>query len=256
VRAAVDALPDPHWVLVSTISVYADHATLGGTPETLPVVEPVAADQDLAAHPEAYGGVKVACEEVVRAATADALVVRPGLIVGPGDPTGRFTYWPVRLADGGPVLVPGSPGDPTQVVDVRDLAAWLVEAAERRLTGTYDAVGPVLTRERMVAETAAGVGADPELVWVDDERLAGLGVEPWAGPASLPLWLPGDEHAGMLAHDPAPAAAAGLAARPVADTARDTLGWFRSVPGVPLTGITRDREAALLAAIAGGSTGP
>src|SRR3954451_2439592 len=123
VRDAVAAVPDTHWVFVSSISVYADHATPGGGPGRLPLLEAVPDDRDLESEPEAYGGMKGACEEVVRAGVDSSTVVRPGLIVGPGDPTGRFTYWVERLADGGTVLAPGSPSDPTQVVDVRDLAS-------------------------------------------------------------------------------------------------------------------------------------
>jgi 2'-hydroxyisoflavone reductase len=247
VRSAVAAVPDAHWVFVSTISVYADHATPGGTPETVPVVEPVTTDEDLGANPAAYGGMKVCCEQLVRDAV-DAVVLRPGLIVGPGDPTGRFTYWPLRLADGGTVVAPGAPDDPTQVIDVRDLASWIVDAAEQRLTGVLDAVGPVAPRGRFLEEVARGVGAAPHLAWFADDRLLQLGVEPWVGPNSLPLWLPGDEHAGMMAHDPGPAAAAGLRTRPLAETARDTLEWVRATEGVARTGLPRDREAALLEA--------
>jgi 2'-hydroxyisoflavone reductase len=247
VRRAVAALPDPHWVFVSTISVYADHTTPEGRPETLPVLTPVTTDEDLTENPEAYGAMKVGCEQSVREAV-DAVVVRPGLIVGPGDPTGRFTYWPTRLAAEGPVLAPGHPDDPTQVVDVRDLAAWIVDAAEQRLTGVFDAIGPVIPRGPFLEEVAEGVGSSPELVWFPDERLVELGVEPWAGPGSVPLWLPGKEHAGMAAHDPGPASDAGLTSRPLAETARDTLAWFRATETAVLTGISRDREAALLAA--------
>ena len=142
VRDALDALAErvPHWTFVSTISVYAEHATPGGSQDTLPVLSPITDDveQDT---PEAYGASKVACEQGVQARAREALVVRPGLIVGPGDPSGRFSYWPERLAEGGPVLAPESPDLTAQVIDVRDLAGWLVTCAENRLTGVYDAPG-------------------------------------------------------------------------------------------------------------------
>ena len=249
VRAAVGALPSAHWVFVSSISVYADHAAAGGGPGRTPLVAPVREDRDLAVDPEAYGGMKVACEQAVEARAATATLVRPGLIVGPGDPTGRFTYWVERLADGGTVLAPGTPSDPTQVVDVHDLAAWLVTCAEQRSPGILDAIGPVLPRQALLEQVAAGVGGHPELRWVPSEQLLALEVAAWAGPRSLPLWLPDPEYAGMLTHDPGPAAAAGLACRPVAETAADTLAWLRATPGATRTGMTRAEEAEVLARV-------
>ena len=247
VRAAVAALPSAHWVFVSSISVYADHAAHGGGPGRTPMLAPVPEDRDLAVDPEAYGGMKVACEQAVEAGAASATLVRPGLIVGPGDPTGRFTYWVERLADGGTVLAPGTPSDPTQVVDVRDLAAWLVTCAEQRLPGVLDAIGPVLPRASLLEQVAAGVGGDADLRWVPSEQLLALGVAEWTGPRSLPLWLVDDADVGMLSHDPDPVAAAGLVCRPVASTAADTLAWLRSTPDAARTGLTREEEAEVLA---------
>jgi hypothetical protein len=136
-----------------------------------------------------------------------------------------------------------------QVVDVRDLAAWLVTCAEQRLPGVVDGVGPVHTWADFLAEVAAGVGADPELVWVDEGRLVELGVTSWMGPGSLPVWLPADD-GGLLAHDPAPALAAGLRCRPVRETAADVLAWVRSDPGAVLTGMSRAEEQELLRRVA------
>jgi nucleoside-diphosphate-sugar epimerase len=249
VRRAVAALPDAHYVFVSTISVYADTTVPLGSPETLPLVEAVDEDVDLAEDPEAYGGMKVACERAVLD-HGPAMVVRPGLIVGPGDPTGRFTYWPVRLADGGPILAPGRPDDPVQVIDARDLASWLVDCAEQRRTGVVDGVGPVLTWAGLLAEVARGVGVTAELVWADSSRLLELGVTPWSGRGSLPVWLPPEEYAGMLTHDPAPATAAGLRTRPLSETARDTLAWVRAAEGAQVGGVTREEEAELLRQLA------
>ena len=247
VSTAVGAVPDAHWVFVSSISVYADHATPGGGPGRLPLLEPVPEDRDLETEPEAYGGMKVACEQAVQDGAASCTVVRPGLIVGPGDPTGRFSYWVERLADGGTVLAPGSPSDPVQVVDVRDLAAWLVTCAEQRRTGVLDAIGPVVPRAAMLERVAAGVGVRPELRWVSSERLVALGVAEWAGPRSLPVWLASGDHAGMLAHDPEPAASAGLVHRPLPETAADTLAWLRATQDTTRTGLTRAEEAEVLA---------
>lgn len=179
VRSAVSAIDAAHWVFVSTVSVYAD-PQLPGADATAPVQEPIDADVDLSDNLEAYGPMKVACEQLVRAGARSATVLRPGLIVGPGDPSGRFGYWPARLAEPGPVLAP-DPDGPAQVIDVRDLAAWVVTCAERRLVATLDAVGPVLTRRELLAEVALGVGTDPEIVWADARTLAGHDVRPCAG---------------------------------------------------------------------------
>jgi nucleoside-diphosphate-sugar epimerase len=249
VRRAVAAAPDAHWVFVSTISVYADDSR-PGTPATLPVLEPLDTDVDLTTDPEAYGPMKVACEQAVLAGAASATVVRPGLIVGPGDPSGRFTYWPARLAraatDGREVLAPGSPDDVVQVIDVRDLATWLVDLAGTRPPDVLDGVGDLLPLGALLAEAAAGVGARPRLTWVDADFLASRGVEPWSGPRSVPLWLPRPAFDGMMGHDPAPSVAAGLRVRPVAETARDTLAWLRETPDAVVTGLTADEEAEVL----------
>jgi nucleoside-diphosphate-sugar epimerase len=237
-RRAVGATPDAHWVFVSTISVYPDSSS----PGTDVLAEPITEDVDLAVDPEAYGGMKVACEQAVQEGAASAAVVRPGLIVGPGDPTGRFAYWPQRLARGGEVLAPGKPDDGVQVIDVRDLATWLLDLAESRTTGTFDAVGQPVPFGDLLAGVAAGVGSPgPDLTWVDSDFLAAHDVEPWAGDGSLPLWLPRPEYDGMLAHDPAPAVAAGLRLRPVSETAPGCLDS-------PVTALSAEREAEVLAA--------
>jgi len=249
VRAAVELLPQAHWVFVSSISVYADHTTPGGTPETLPLHEPIHTDEDPYSAPEIYGAMKVGCEQIVQQGAASSTVVRPGLIVGPGDPSGRFSYWPHRLgaaADGDEVLAPGDPDDRTQVIDVRDLASWLVDAAEQRLTGVYDATGPAMQMADLLAELSDGVGVAPELVWAGHAFLTGHEVEPWMGDHSLPLWLPRPEYDGMCDHDVSAAFEAGLSTRPLADTARDTLAWLRDTPDPPLTGLTIEEERKLL----------
>lgn len=254
VRSAVAAQPGAHWVFVSTINVYADDSTPGGRPGTLPLRDEITDDVDLAADPEAYGGMKVACERIVTEGARTAAVVRPGLIVGPGDPTGRFTYWPGRVADGGEILAPGSPEDLVQVIDVRDLAAWIVTLAERRTEGVYDGVGePMPIRDLLAAcEVGAGQGAAATYTWVGQDRLKALGVEPWMGEDAIPLWLPRPDYDGLVAHDVAPSLEAGLTIRPVADTSRDTLAWLRETPDAPVTGISREREAELLAAARAG----
>ncbi|MFC8599442.1 NAD-dependent epimerase/dehydratase family protein [Isoptericola sp. NPDC057191] len=257
VRRAVAALPGAHWVFVSTVNVYADDADPGG-PGAGRLRDPEPEDVDPAASAEAYGAMKVACEEIVRAGAAGAAVVRPGLIVGPGDPSGRFTYWPARMSrvlDGAvEVLAPGDPADPVQVIDVRDLAAWVVDLAERRTTGDFDAVGPVTPVGDLLAAVARGTGAEPGWVWADRERLEAADVRPWSGERSLPLWLPRPEYDGMPAHDAGPAAAAGLSCRPVEESARDTLDWWRAAPDAAVTGLTADEEAGVLSALRDAAT--
>ena len=249
VRRAVEALPDAHWVFVSSISTYADDETPGGRPGTLPLHPARDEDADLSVEPQAYGPMKVACESTVTGGTASSVVVRPGLVVGPGDPTGRFSYWPSRLASAGgaEILAPGSPTDAVQVIDVRDLAAWLVTLAESRATGVLDGVGPVQPLGDLLQAVAAGVAADPTWTWVPQDFLEEQRVGPWAGPRSVPLWLPRPAYDGMLAHDPEPARAAGLVCRPVAETAADTLAWLRDDAGAAVTGLTDDEESELLA---------
>ena len=237
VRRAAAAVPGAHWVFVSTISVYADNSSSAMEP----LLEPLTDDVDLAEDPDAYGPMKVACEQVVADGVASAMIARPGLIVGPGDGSGRFSYWPERLARGGEVLAPGSPDDVVQVIDVRDLASWLLDAAAARTTGVFDAVGETMPIATLLDQVAAGVGAEPSYTWVESDFLASQEVAPWAGEGSIPLWLPRPEYDGMMSHDAQPAIDAGLRLRPVADTARDTLGETA-------IGITAEREAEVLAA--------
>jgi 2'-hydroxyisoflavone reductase len=248
VRNAVAAHADAHWLFVSTINVYADDATPGGTPETLPLVEAIEDDVDLKENPEAYGPMKVACERIALDRAASAMVIRPGLIVGPEDPTGRFSYWPRRLAAGGEVLAPGDPADVMQVADVRDLAAWAVTACEQRATGVYDGIGPAMPISDLLTQCAQGVSSDLTWTWVDQEFLQGQEVEPWAGPGSIPLWLPRPEYDGLPAHDAQPSLDAGLTIRPLAETTRDTLAWLEATPDAVVSGIDLDREKELLAA--------
>ncbi|WP_043621558.1 NAD-dependent epimerase/dehydratase family protein [Nonomuraea candida] len=227
-----------HWTFVSSCSVYAD---TGEANQTLH--PPLAADAD-EADPENYGPAKVACEQIFG---DTALLVRAGLIVGPDDQSDRFTYWVERLARGGPVLAPGSPDDLVQLVDVRDLSAWTLDAAEKGLTGPYDAISLPFGRGELLAGIAAGLSVEPELVWADQAFLVEQKVEPWMGPRSLPMWLPLPEYAGFMARDTSATLAAGLSIRPVADTARDTLAWQReSGHTVSRSGLTPAEEAELL----------
>ena len=196
---------------------------------------------------------KVACENLVRPGASAALVIRPGLIVGPGDPSGRFTYWPARFAeaaaDGLPVLVPEPVDAPVQLVDVRDLADWVVRSAEQGTTGDFDAVCPPVPRSELLAQVAEGADAAPDLVAVAPEVLAEHEVVPWSGPRSIPFWAADLADSGFMAHDVTSSLAAGLKIRPFAETARDTLTWLRTTPDAKVTGLTRDEEQQLLASL-------
>jgi nucleoside-diphosphate-sugar epimerase len=253
VRRALSALHDRvgHWVFVSTCSVYADNATAGQRAATAPLLPPAPAGTDLDdADPEGYGRNKVACERAVIEAVGEdrAFLCRAGLIVGPEDPSGRFEYWVRRVARSGEVLAPGTPADQVQFVDVRDLAAWLVEAAGG-VAGTYDGMGAPMPMVDFLAGVAEGTGARPTFTWVDQDFLVEHGVGPWMGPRSLPLWLPLPAYAGFLTRDVAPALEAGLRTRPVAETARDTLAWLADQPdAVERCGLPAADEADLLRA--------
>jgi nucleoside-diphosphate-sugar epimerase len=236
-----------HWTYVSSISVYADEATPGQT-ATAPLREAASEDAD-ESNPELYGELKVASERAVLDVLADrAFVCRPGLIVGPGDPTGRFTYWPQRLAAGGEVLAPGSPDDLVQLIDVRDLAGWLLGSLETGRTGVLDVVSAPFGRGELLAAVGRGVDVEPQLTWVPQEFLVAHEVAPWAGPRSMPMWLPLPEYAGSMAHDTSAALHAGLEPRPVEETTRDTLAWLAATPDAVVGGLSRSEEAQVLAA--------
>ncbi len=242
VQQTLDALDDVgHYTFVSSISAYADLAE--PRDEDAPVAELAEETEDYRS--EAYGPLKALCEDVVRARFPDAFIPRPGLIVGPWDPTGRFTYWPQRFDAGGRVLAPQPADGDTQVIDVRDLAEWIVNAAETGLAGTYNAVGPVLPRAELLETCRAVTGVESELVWVDPEFLVEHGVEQWM---ELPLWLYEPEYAAMLSTPVERAAAAGLRTRALAETARDTLEWVRSgeAPADPPAGLDRQKEQEVL----------
>src|SRR3954447_24896155 len=172
VRETIEALGDVgHYTFVSSISVYADAST--PPTESSPVAELKEPTEEWR---EAYGELKADCEDVVRERFPGAFVPRPGLIVGPWDPTGRFTYWPERFAEGGRVLAPAPPDAAAQVIDARDLAAWIVRAAEDGLAGTYNAVDRAIPRSLLLETCRDVAGADSQIEWVDPEFLTEQGV--------------------------------------------------------------------------------
>lgn len=249
------------YVYISSVSAYASFAQPNGESSPLGVpIDPNTENVDGAS----YGPLKAACEAVVLRHFADgrALILRPALVVGPHDPTQRFTYWPARLAlsgDAGPVLVPGRPEDALQFIDARDLAEFALQGLASGLAGVFNvATGPGLyTRADLLAACAAAAGRQPPLVWAGDQPLLDLGVKPWV---DLPLWLPPDGAYAMLMQcSNAAALAAGLRLRPLAETVADTLAWWRSLPldsqVFTRAGLAREREAELLAQLrAGGQT--
>lgn len=250
VRGALAALARTtrSWAFVSSASVYASHADPGAD-ESAPLLDPFVDDDEGG---ETYGARKVACEQLVLDAVRDrALVARSGLVAGPGDHTDRTGYWPVRFAhpatEDGAVLVPDSPLG-TQVLDVRDLAAWLLGCVERAATGVVNASGPVLPLGEHLETARRVAGHTGELVRVSQEWLAEHGVGPWSGERSLPLWLPLPEYAGMMTRSTVAAQALGLQARPLAQTLEDTLAWEVSQgPGRPRrAGLSPADEATLV----------
>jgi len=246
VRAAAKLLASRvgHYSFVSSISVYPDFGALG-VAQGSEVHEP--ADESIEElKMELYGQMKVACE---RAADEEmdgrCCLVRPGLIVGPHDPSDRFTYWPRRLARGGEVLAPLPLDREVQFIDVRDCAGFCLTAAEKQLTGAYDVTGPseALDFEAMVEACRAHAGADTEITWVDPDWLLEKEVGPWM---ELPLWVPEVD----ARVDVSPALQKGLQLRPLAETVRDTLAWAGDAQeGRKLrAGLAPERESELLAA--------
>jgi 2'-hydroxyisoflavone reductase len=242
VRLAVDALRDHvgRYAFVSSISAYADLSTPAS--EDAPVAELTNRDSESV---EDYGPLKAECERIVQDAFGDhALVVRPGLIVGPHDPTDRFTYWPRRVAEGGRVLAPAPQDAPVQFIDVRDLAEWIVNAIESSLSGLYNVTGEPTTFERLLEECVRASGV-AEIVWVPSERLVEAGVGEWM---ELPLWLVSPDFAAMQRTDVSKALRDGLRLRPLAETVRDTLAWdaARATPRAEGVGLSAERERELL----------
>lgn len=203
-----------HWTLVSTVSVYADNSTPGAN-ETAALVEPL----DLTMYPDA----KVVAEKATAERIGDRLLIaRPGLIVGPGDPSDRFGYWPARLHRGGRVITPSTSGRYVQVIDVDDLAQWIVQAGTDRRIGAINAVGAVHTMGDFFRASCTATGFDGELIAIDDDALLAHDVHYWAGPRSLPLWLPIVD-VGFVRRDGTSFLSTGGHLQPLADTLRRTL---------------------------------
>ncbi|KRE93256.1 hypothetical protein ASG89_07070 [Paenibacillus sp. Soil766] len=244
VMAATDMLKRQakHYTFISTISAYADlkQVQLDETAAVLQLEE--AADPG-----QRYGAQKVECEKVVQTAFSNgALIIRPGLIVGPYDASDRFTYWPARLRRGGEVLVPLPKERKLQFIDVRDLASWTISLIEQGITGTIHASGSDYTMEEVV-EACRTKDIESTLTWVTEEFLLHHNVGGWM---ELPLWLPSDSWVGMLQLNNAKAFNSGLTTRALVDTVKDTRAWDQSRdPDVKrVAGLDPEREEQLLLA--------
>jgi 2'-hydroxyisoflavone reductase len=248
--AAFLAARAARYLFVSSVNAYASAGAASGEDAPLAQLPPGASatEYDVAY----YGPLKVLCER----AAADAfgaertIVVRPGLIVGPYDPTDRYSYWPARIARGGDVLAPGRPDDPVQFIDARDLAAWAVGLLEQKAHGAYNAIAPPgsFTLGDVLEACRLAAGSDLRLTWVAHDFLDAQGIGPWM---ELPLWIPPSLGLpGFFQADARRALATGLRTRPLAETARDTLAWLRTrAPDhVWAAGLTAEREREVLAA--------
>jgi 2'-hydroxyisoflavone reductase len=252
VHASAELLA-PHirqYVFVSSVSVYANTVTPNPDEKHPVLTMPDPKSEEVM---EFYGALKALCEQAAEAVMPGRTTnIRPGLIVGPGDPTDRFTYWPTRVAAGGEVLAPGTPDDPVQVIDVRDLAEFILTTLEKGHVGVFNATGPrdPLTIGAMLAACKAASNSDATFTWADAKWLEAQQVAPWS---DMPVWVPPEgEGIGLSTTSSARAIAHGLTYRPFDDTVRATLDWWQTLPperkAKQRAGISREREAAVLAA--------
>jgi 2'-hydroxyisoflavone reductase len=253
VRMTAELLKDhaQQYVFVSSISVYADNSIIdqGETGQVVVLEDPTVEEL----RGDTYGGLKALCEqEAQKAFPGRACIVRPGLIVGPGDRSDRFTYWPVRIDRGGEVLAPGDGTDFTQIIDARDLGEWMIRMVEGEHSGVFNATGPI--RPLRMAEMLYGIKAvtskDVRFTWVDAEFLQEHNVYPWA---NMPAWVPPtDGMEGFSRYSIQRAVDRGLTFRPLAVTARDTIDWHYTRPQEQQenmrAGISAEKEAEVLAA--------
>jgi 2'-hydroxyisoflavone reductase len=245
VRRALDLQTD-RYLFISTVNVYRD-LSMAGITEDAATIETFDPSDEAAS----YGGNKAACERLVMERYPQrGIVLRPGLIAGRWDGSGRFTYWCERFLRGGRVLAPGAPERRVQFIDAADVARFVLHALESGVAGAFNVAGPAapLTMERLLDECAA-VAAERNarpatIVWAGDAFLLEQGVEEWL---EMPLWLTDAQYAGILKISNAKALAAGLQLRPVAETVRSVLDWLDADPAAKRIGMSPEREAELLA---------
>lgn len=252
VRDSATLLKDSgHYVFISTLSVYSDNSKPGAD-ETAPVGK-LANEKEEKVTGETYGPLKALCEQAAESAMpGKTTVIRPGLIVGPMDPSDRFTYWPVRVKRGGDVLAPGTPADPVQFIDVRDLADFAMHVIEAKTFGVFNATGPAkeLGMGGLLDACKRVSKSDAKFTWVPAEFLMEQKVAPWS---DMPVWVPpiGDS-AGFARTNVSKSVGAGLKFRPVDDTIQATLAWWDTLPAARReklkSGLTAAREAEVLAA--------
>jgi 2'-hydroxyisoflavone reductase len=241
------------YIFISSISAYADLA-VPGVDENYKLATLADPTTEDLGHGN-YGGLKALCEQLVEHTyQADATIIRPTYIAGPGDPTDRFTYWPVRVARGGDMLAPGTPADPVQFIDVRDLADFVRRCAEQQIAGRFNACNPprAVTMGSLLAASRRVTGADTRFIWASVAFLTAqkvIGDDGMPG-NPLPIWNPPQgEEAGAALISPARAISQGLRFRPVEQTIRDTLDWYQQRPAAQQTlraGLSAQREAQLL----------
>lgn len=239
------------YVFISSISVYAEPIAPGADESARLATMDDPTDEEVLKN---YGALKALCEKEASKAFPDrATNIRPGLIVGPEDGSDRFTYWPVRLARGGEVLAPGDGTDKVQIIDVRDLGAWIVKMVEGGHAGTFNATGPEkpMTMKEMLDACKKGVKSDAKLVWAPAKFLEEQNVQAWS---DMPVWVPsGTDSSGMTQVDCSRAIGKGLTFRPVKQTAADTLSWWRAEPeerrAKLKAGLSAEREIEVLSAL-------
>ena len=260
--AVIDTASIPRWVrqtaqllknrssrymYVSSLSAYSDNSR-PGIAEDGPLIKLKDPSVEKITG-ETYGGMKVLCEEETRKAFPDThAIVRPTLIIGPGDPTDRFTYWPVRIDRGGEVLAPGIPGDPVQLIDARDLSEWMIRMLENRTYGIFNASSRPLGVAEMLYGIKASTNTHVWFTWVPASFLEENKVQPWS---DMPAWIPpAGEYKGFSMFSVKKALASGLTFRPLADTVKETLQWFKGLPEERRdnlkAGISKEREKEVL----------
>lgn len=250
VRDAAEYLKDKvkRYVFISTISVYTESSEIGRDEDTeLATLEDETTEEITG---ETYGGLKVLCEQAAEAVMPGRVIqIRPGLIVGPHDPTNRFTYWPIRVRKGGDVLVPDDGSTPSQFIDVRDLADFTMKCIEDDTIGIFNATGPdyPLTIQNVLDTSKAVSGSDANFVYTDGDWLQEKEVGAWM---EIPLWIPNAEGQALMQLSIQRAVDKGLKFRPLEDTIRDTLAWYDEINGDEKewqAGLNPEKEAELLA---------